>query len=162
MEICLRPVGYVEIGIPKTGFVDKFSFVSTIKIYDEFIEGLKGLDEYSHAFVLWYFHEAPPPRLVVRPWRREDMPEVGIFATRYSPRPNPIALTIVKLVEIDPPKIKVMGLDAWSGSPILDIKPYDHLDVVNEFRVPDWFEEFFRERMGEIPQWLGPKRLNQR
>lgn len=159
-QICLKPIGFVEVGIPKTGNVDKYVFISTIKIYDEYVEGLAGLEDYSHAFVLWYFHEAPPPRLRVKPWRREDMPEVGIFATRFSPRPNPIALTIVKIVEVDPPKLRVMGLDAWSGSPVLDIKPYDHLDVINEFRVPDWFEEYFREKVGEFPRWLGPRRLN--
>ena len=85
-------------------------------------------------------------------------PEVGIFATRFPNRPNPLALTIVKIVEVDPPRLRVMGLDAWSGSPVLDIKPYDHLDVVNEFRTPDWFEEFFKATRGGLPHWLGPRR----
>jgi Uncharacterized conserved protein len=71
---------------------------------------------------------------------------------------QPLALTIVKIVEVDPPRLRVMGLDAWSGSPVLDIKPYDHLDVVNEFRTPDWFEEFFKETRGGLPHWLGPRR----
>jgi len=157
-EICLRPIGVVEVGLPRSGGVDRFSYVSTVRIFDEFAEGLAGLEEYSHAIVIWYLHEAPPYRLRVRPWGREDMPEVGIFATRFTPRPNRIAITIVKLVDVDPPRIRVMGLDAWTGSPVLDIKPYDHLDVVNEFRTPDWVERFFEEQGGALPKWLGPRR----
>ncbi|MEZ0319648.1 MAG: tRNA (N6-threonylcarbamoyladenosine(37)-N6)-methyltransferase TrmO [Pyrobaculum sp.] len=156
--ICLKPIGYVEVGLPRGGEVDKYSYVSTIRVYDEYVDGLLGIEEYSHAFVLWLFHEAPPPRLRIRPWEREDMPEVGIFATRFPQRPNPLALTIVKVEEVDPPRLRVAGLDAWSGSPVLDIKPYDHLDVVNEFKTPDWFEEFFKEKKDAIPRWLGPKR----
>jgi conserved hypothetical protein TIGR00104 len=157
-SICLKPIGVVEVGLPRSDNVDRFTFVSVIRIFDEFAEGLRGLEDYSHAFVLWYLHEAKEPRLTLRPWGREDFPEVGIFATRFTQRPNPIALTLVRIVEVDPPRLKVMGLDAWSGSPILDIKPYDHLDVVNEFKTPDWFEEFFREKAGEYPEWLGPRR----
>ncbi|MEM0277747.1 MAG: tRNA (N6-threonylcarbamoyladenosine(37)-N6)-methyltransferase TrmO [Pyrobaculum sp.] len=155
--ICLRPIGVVEVGLPRFGRVDKYSFVSVIRVYDEYAEGLAGLEDYSHAFVLWYFHETRGVRLRLRPWGREDFPEVGIFATRFTQRPNPLALTIVKIVEVDPPRLRVMGLDAWSGSPVLDIKPYDHLDVVNEFRTPDWFEEFFKS-LGGLPEWLGPSR----
>ena len=155
--ICLRPIGVVEVGLPRFGRVDKYSFVSVIRVYDEYAEGLAGLEDYSHAFVLWYFHETRGVKLRLRPWGREDFPEVGIFATRFTQRPNPLALTIVKIVEVDPPRLRVMGLDAWSGSPVLDIKPYDHLDVVNEFRTPDWFEEFFKS-LGGLPEWLGPGR----
>ena len=154
--ICLKPIGVVEVGMPRFGKVDKYSVVSVIRIYDEYVEGLTGLEEYSHAFILWYFHESRGAKLKLRPWGREEMPEVGIFATRFPQRPNPLALTIVKIVEVDPPRLRVMGLDAWGGSPVLDIKPYDHLDVVNEFKTPDWFEDFFRYARGSLPSWLGP------
>ncbi|MFN7106144.1 MAG: tRNA (N6-threonylcarbamoyladenosine(37)-N6)-methyltransferase TrmO [Pyrobaculum sp.] len=156
--LCLKPIGVVEVGLPRSGEVDKYSYVSTIRLFDEYVEGLTGLEEYSHAHILWYFHEVPQPRLKLRPWKREDMPEVGIFATRFPQRPNPLALTIVKIVEVEPPRLRVMGLDAWSGSPVLDIKPYDHLDVVNQFKVPDWFEEFLKEKKSSLPTWLGPRR----
>ncbi|ABL87604.1 protein of unknown function UPF0066 [Pyrobaculum islandicum DSM 4184] len=156
--ICVRPIGVVEVGLPRWGSVDRFDFVSVIRVFDEYVDGLVGLEEYSHAFILWHFHEAGAPRLRLRPWGREDLPEVGIFATRFPQRPNALALTIVKIVEVDPPRVRVLGLDAWSGSPVLDIKPYDHLDVVNEFRTPDWVEEFFRGSADKFPRWLGPAR----
>lgn len=55
---------------------------------------------------------------------------------------------------MDPLRLRVIGPDAWSGSPVLGIKPYDHLDVVFQFRTPDWFEEFFKS-LGGMPEWLG-------
>jgi tRNA-Thr(GGU) m(6)t(6)A37 methyltransferase TsaA len=155
----MRPIGFVEVGVPRAGGVDeyRYSFVSVIRVYDEYAEGLEGLEEYSHAFVLWYFHEAGEGGLKVRPVAGEVAPEVGVFATRSPLRPNRIALTIVKLVEVSPPRVRVMGLDAWTGSPVLDIKPYDHFDVVNEFRTPDWLEEHVRRVISRLPPWLGPR-----
>ncbi len=158
MSICLKPIGVVEVGYPRSGGVDKYSYVSTIYVYEEYAEGLTGLEDYSHAHVLWHFHEAPPPKLKLKPWKREEMPEVGIFATRFPQRPNPIALTIVKIVQVEPPRLRVMGLDAWTGSPVLDIKPYDQLDVVNQFKVPDWLEEVLKEKRHTLPTWLGPQK----
>lgn len=114
--------------------------------------GLGGWRSTATPSIIWLFYETRGVKLRLRPWGRGDFPEVGIFATRFTQRPNPIALSIVKIVEVDPPRLKVLGLDAWSGSPVLDIKPYDHLDVVNEFRTPDWFEEFFKETRGGLPR----------
>ena len=157
-QVVVRPIGYVVEGLPREGpRVSRYSLVSTIRILDEYVEGLRGLDEYSHIVVLWVMHEAGPPRMVVKPFR-QDAPEVGIFATRFPPRPNPIGLSVVELVSVEPPIIRVRGLDAWSGSPVIDLKPYDFLDVVRRPRVPRWFEEKYREgaARGEYPDWLGP------
>lgn len=145
MRIELRPIGFVERGIPGPEIgakVDRRSFISTIRIYDEYVDGLSGLEEYSHIFVIWYMDRVREVQLRVRPRRLPDAPEVGIFATRFPPRPNPIGLTVAELVSLDPPRIHVRNLDAWTGSPVLDIKPYDVLDVVERPRMPEWLQRF--------------------
>jgi len=86
--ICLRPIGVVEVGLPRSDKVDRFSFVSVVRIFDEYAEGLRGLEEYSHAFVLWHFHEAKTPRLTLKPWGREDLPRWA-----SSPRGSPAGPT---------------------------------------------------------------------
>ncbi len=141
MKIELKPIGFVERGLPERG-ADRKSFISTIRIFDEYVEGLAGLEEYSHIFVIWYMDRVSGLELRVRPRRLPDAPEVGIFATRFPPRPNPIGLTVAELVSLEPPRIYVRNLDAWTGSPVLDIKPYDVLDVVERPKMPEWLMRF--------------------
>lgn len=141
MKIELKPIGFVERGLSERG-ADRKSFISTIRIFDEYVEGLAGLEEYSHIFVIWYMDRVSGLELRVRPRRLPDAPEVGIFATRFPPRPNPIGLTVAELVSLEPPRIYVRNLDAWTGSPVLDIKPYDVLDVVERPKMPEWLMRF--------------------
>ena len=162
--ICLKPIGVVEEGVSRPGescVKSRYQIISTIRVYDEYIEGLRGLEEYSHVIIVYYMHEEKETRLLVKPWGNDRYPMVGIFATRFPPRPNPIAISVVELVEIDAPKIKVRGLDAWSGSPVLDIKPYDYYDIVKNPRVPWWFKEKWSEwrekwNYSKYAPWLGP------
>ncbi|MFB6489749.1 MAG: tRNA (N6-threonylcarbamoyladenosine(37)-N6)-methyltransferase TrmO [Thermoproteus sp. AZ2] len=142
--ISLRPIGYVEAGLPPGA--NRKTFTSIVRVLDEYSEGLMGLEEYSHVFVIWYMDRVNEVRLRLRPRNRPDMPEVGIFATRFPPRPNPIGLTVAELIAVKPPRIFVKNLDAWTGSPVLDIKPYDHLDVVERPRVPEWLVKFLKSR----------------
>ena len=80
-----------------------------------------------------------PCRLTTRAHRRADSPEVGLFATRTRERPNPIGLAIVELLSRDANVLTVKGLDAYDGSPVLDIKPYnEHADIAG-FRAPAWW-----------------------
>jgi len=62
----------------------------------------------------------------------EKFPVVGIFATRFPSRPNPIGVAVVELISVEKSLIKVKGLDAWTGTPVLDIKPYDYFDIVKK------------------------------
>ncbi|MEZ0248932.1 MAG: tRNA (N6-threonylcarbamoyladenosine(37)-N6)-methyltransferase TrmO [Thermoproteus sp.] len=139
-EIRLRPIGYVEEGLPEEPQTAKRGLISTIRIYDEFVEGLAGLEEYSHVFVIWYMHKVGEVKLKIRPRRLPEGPEVGIFATRFPPRPNPIGLSIAEIISVEPPRLRVRNLDAWTGSPVLDIKPYDILDVVERPKMPEWLK----------------------
>ena len=169
MEIVLRPIGIVLRGIPekREGLAknldkeSKYLITSRIQVYEEYSEGLKGLEEYSHCIILWYLHRAEDVRLTLHPWNDESLPLVGIFATRFPPRPNKLGLTVVKIVDVNPPYLDVVGLDAWTGSPVLDIKPYDYYDIVRDPKVPNWFYQrwlrWYREKKyKEIAPWLGP------
>ncbi len=165
MVACFRPIGVVEKGVPRPDEhrekPSRYAIVSRIRVFDEYAEGLLGLDEYSHAIIVYWLHEESRVRLRFRPWNDPRLPEVGIFATRFPSRPNPIAITVVEIVRVEPPILDVRGLDAWTGTPVLDIKPYDYYDVVRQPRVPQWLHERWEKakrekRYDEIAPWLGP------
>ena len=74
------------------------------------------------------------------------MPLTGVFAVRTMLRPNPIGLTLVELVKVDGNVLTVRGLDAYDGTPVLDIKPYDFWDVAENAKVPDWWIRLQEEK----------------
>lgn len=116
---------------------------STIRIYPEYCQGLLGLDAYSHIIILYWLHlrdnEKYRKTLRVIPRRHEGAPLTGVFACRSPSRPNPIGLSVVKLLHLENCRLKVKGLDALEGSPIIDIKPYlPRADSVPDARVPEW------------------------
>ncbi|MGQ9469962.1 MAG: tRNA (N6-threonylcarbamoyladenosine(37)-N6)-methyltransferase TrmO [Nitrososphaerales archaeon] len=132
-EISLKPIGYVRTDADEdTIKKDRESVLSEIIVSEELTEALDGIEEFSHLFIIFYMHKAFTEQLSlkVHPRGRLDLPLVGVFATRSPYRPNPIGLTLVKLIERDGNKIKVRGLDAIDGTPVIDIKPYDTLDLV--------------------------------
>ncbi len=147
-KICLEPVGFV-----KTEAVDKEvrnkNVVSKIVFREEYTEALEGVEEFSHLFVLFWLHEMSDEDkrvMKIRPRGRRDMPLLGIFATRTPHRPNPIGLTRVKLLKAEGNVITVQGLDAFNGTPVLDIKPFDSWDTTEDFRVPEWWKKLEKER----------------
>ena len=75
------------------------------------------------------------------------MPILGVFATRTPHRPNPIGLTVVKLVERQNNILTVQGLDALDGTPILDLKPYDYWDRAKNILVPEWWKRLEKQRL---------------
>ncbi len=128
-----------------------------IRIYDEYVEGLRGLEDYSHVIVVYHLHGVKETKLVVG----GGGVEVGVFATRAPNRPNPIGITVVELCRVEAPNLYVRGLDAWAGTPVLDLKPYTYWDVVKGPRVPSWLKARWlecksEERYDEIAPWLGP------
>ncbi len=134
--LVFRPIGVVEQGLPqeRDGAVrSRFEVRGVIRVFEEFVEGLEEIEEYSHVIVVYVMDRAGPPSLTVR--HKLTGRRMGIFATRYPPRPNPIAVSVVELVRVDPPRLEVLWLDAWPGSPVLDIKPYDFYDIVRRPRV---------------------------
>ncbi|MEM0348660.1 MAG: tRNA (N6-threonylcarbamoyladenosine(37)-N6)-methyltransferase TrmO [Candidatus Caldarchaeum sp.] len=145
--ITLKPIGVVVEGMPAEKNVEwsRWRNPSYIEVYQEYRDGLRGLGEYSHVYVIYYMHLEKRVQLVIRPRGRADMPEVGVFAFRGPTRPNPIGLTLCRLVEVTTNGLRVLGLDAFTGTPVLDIKPYDYYDIVEKPRVPEWFIRLWSE-----------------
>jgi tRNA-Thr(GGU) m(6)t(6)A37 methyltransferase TsaA len=94
----------------------------TVKVFQRYASGLKGLNGFSHVILIYHFHLARRTSLTVKPFL--DDTEHGIFATRAPVRPNPIGISVVRLRKIRGTTIWVQDLDALDGTPLLDIKPY--------------------------------------
>jgi len=114
-----------------------------IEIFEEFCDGLRGIDEFSHLIILYWLHmrddEEERRTLVVFPRRHTVNLERGVFACRSPSRPNPIGLCVVKLLKIEGRILTVKGLDAFVDSPIIDIKPYlPRADSIPDAHVPSW------------------------
>jgi tRNA-Thr(GGU) m(6)t(6)A37 methyltransferase TsaA len=143
-DIRVQPVGRVASQITKQTDDSWGAVVSRIEVLPPYQPGLKGLDQFSHVIVVTWLHEAsftPGKDLVRRPRGLLSMPEVGIFSQRAKDRPNPIGLTAVPLVSVEPDGICVKGLDAIDGTPVLDIKPYyPAYDRVAGATVPEWVD----------------------
>jgi len=144
----VHPIGIVHTAASddeiRTNYED---LEATVEVLPEYSDGLDGLQDYSHIFVVGYFNRLRSEQLgvlKVRPRRhlREgmkiaDLPLVGVFALGSPSRPNPIGLSLVELLKIDKRFLTVKGLDYFDGTPVLDIKPYRGDYRVNTFRVPD-------------------------
>lgn len=117
-----------------------------IEIDAEWAEGLDGVEGFSHIWILWWLDrfESPPSSLRVHPERRAELPLVGLFATRSPQRPCPIAMTAVRLLSRQGRRLQVEGLDAYAGTPVLDIKPYLRRgDLIPEAQMPVWLERLW-------------------
>ena len=146
--ICLRTVGYVKTDAVGDEIRNK-KVVSRIVFREDLTEALEGVEEFSHLFVLFWLHKMPDDDkqiMKVHPRGRKDMPLLGIYATRTPRRPNPIGLTRVKLLNIENNILTVQGLDAYDGTPVIDIKPFDNWDTTEEFKVPKWWMKLKKER----------------
>ena len=148
MELSLRAIGFVKS--PATEKVDENwgSVESTIELLPEYRAGLRGLEDFSHVLVTAFLHGAkyePARHLVRRPRGQADMPELGIFAQRAKDRPNPLGITVVKLVSVEPDGLTVRGLDAIDGTPVLDLKPhFPAFDSPPGATVAPWVETLMR------------------
>lgn len=96
--------------------------VCRVEVDPPYRAGLKSLEGCSHLYLLYWMHEAPRNLIVQAP--AFDDKTHGVFALRSPARPNPIALSVVDLLEVDPEGLRVRGLDCLDGTPLLDIKPY--------------------------------------
>ena len=150
MEIRFKPIGIIHMRA-SADEVKAGGQEGELEIFSEFADALDGIDGYSHLFVLTYFHRLRPeqigplkvkPRaLLRRGFKLEELPELGVFALDSPTRPNPIGLTLVRVLWRDGSRIIVHGLDFFDGTPILDIKPYRDQYRTDEFTVPEWFRK---------------------
>jgi len=140
--ITLKAIGIVrnELKQPPVR-IDRWEVVSEIVIEPSLTEALDGLEEYSHITVLWWMHLLPSGEvtLKVHPMGREEFPLKGLFALRTPNRPNRIGKTTVRLLQRQGNILRVKGLEALDGSPVIDIKPYlPRYDSVTDATVPPW------------------------
>jgi tRNA-Thr(GGU) m(6)t(6)A37 methyltransferase TsaA len=129
VSITLEPIGYVVGGRSEPVDDDWGNVEATIVLEDGLLEAdaIACLDEFSHLEVVYLFHLVEPKdvtRGTRRPRGNPEWPEVGILAQRAKARPNRIGVSRCELVDIDGFKLRVRGLDALDGTPVLDIKPF--------------------------------------
>ena len=146
-KIEVRPIGFVKRTSSLENDRDR-SIVAKVVLEEHLAPALDGIEEWSHIYVIFWMDKVA----------RTDEPilhhpdGVGILAARSPIHPNPIGLTLVELVKREQNALWVRGLDAYDGTPVLDIKPYpdweQDLIVVTEFRVPEWLTEIVQQGKG--------------
>ena len=143
-RIELEPIGFVRRKSADEDVKDR-SLVSEVVLNNSLTEALDGIDEWSHITIIYWLnrvvHNEKP--ILHFPGAKPESPPLGILATRAPIHPNPIGLTLVELIKREKNVIHVRGLDAYDGTPVLDIKPYPDWEhgqfiVVTDFRVPEW------------------------
>ncbi len=154
-EIKLVPVGMVKVNENDEEVKNSMKGVmGIIEVFEEYADGLKYIDGFSHLIILAYLDrvsEEGRKTLLVKPRRYvrlgidpEMIPTVGVFCTDSPHRPNPIAVSIVKLLKKEGRELHVSGLDLFNGTPVLDIKPYTESRVVKDLNYPKWYSELLR------------------
>ena len=145
----VNPIGEVAVSGPH----------ARLRIFEPYRDGLLGVEGFSHAWVLYWCHENDHPDgrsvLRVHPCRDPRNPLMGVFGTRSPVRPNPVALCLCELLEVraDEGELRVAGIDARDGSPVVDIKPFlPHSDAPGNLRLPAW-----ARRIGEEGRGAGPR-----
>lgn len=145
----VRPIGYVRNNIPEAEVPRRRAeMISEIVIDEHWLEGLTGVEAYSHLFVVFWMHKegTHPVELLLHPRGDESLPLTGILATRARNRPNPIGLAVVELLKRNRNRLTVRSLDAYDGTPVLDLKPYDDYDAVASIKVPEWWAKRCRKK----------------
>jgi len=123
----MRPVGFVRTPFTDTSQIPKgrgakHEAEGFIELAPEFEPGLLDIEGFSHLYVIWVFHASGGYELVGTP--PTDTRPHGVFATRSPRRPNPLGLTVVRLLGRDGRRLRVGGVDMLDGTPVLDLKPY--------------------------------------
>ncbi len=144
----LEPIAIVHCPVTEGVDEDWGSVISELQVKAEYADGLRGLDGFSHALIVFYMHQSTfnaETDLLRHPRGRDDMPLAGIFAQRAKHRPNPIGVTAVEIVGIEGDVLRVRGLDAIDGTPVLDIKPYvPAFDRRDDAAIPEWMDRLMQ------------------
>jgi tRNA-Thr(GGU) m(6)t(6)A37 methyltransferase TsaA len=151
-EITFTPIGVAHTSASDEDVRDRGKELDfTVDVYPEFKDALDGIDGFSHLIIIFHFNKLRPEQkgvLKVKPkkfLRRglsiDQLPWLGVFALDSPSRPNPIGFSVVKFLRHEGLRLKVRGLEAFEGTPILDIKPYTPERVVADVRVPRWYSD---------------------
>jgi tRNA-Thr(GGU) m(6)t(6)A37 methyltransferase TsaA len=139
-ELKLRAIGTVRSEIKSPDHQERPDLVSEIIVDKALTAALDDIDDFSHIIILWWIHKSHRPApMKVHPRGNPENKLTGVFATRSPARPNPIGESTVRLLGRRGNVLKVKGLDAIDGTPVLDIKPYiPGYDSVEAAAVPSW------------------------
>lgn len=150
MDVCdldrieIYPIGFVRRTSSDENVKDR-NLICEVVLHNSLSKALDGIDEWSHVYIIYWLNRVVLKKEPVLhlPGVKPESPPVGIFATRAPIHHNPIGLTLVDLIKRDKNVIHVRGLDAYDGTPVLDIKPYPDWEhgqfiVVTDFKVPEW------------------------
>jgi tRNA-Thr(GGU) m(6)t(6)A37 methyltransferase TsaA len=122
--ITYRPIGYIENSYTQPASAELIRGAESRIVLDaSFVEGLQGLAIGQQVMVVFHFHRSDGYELTQHPQGDRGRPRRGVFALRSPRRPNPIGITVVELIEIQGNVLRVRGLDAINGTPVLDLKP---------------------------------------
>ncbi|MBP1625656.1 MAG: putative cytosolic protein [Holophagaceae bacterium] len=126
-SLSIRPIGVIRTphkDQEKTPIQPCFAreIRGEVHLNPSLMEGLKGIEGFSHLHLIYHLHQAEPGPLVVKPFLIDE--PTGIFACRYPERPNAIGLSVVRLLGVEGCRLVVEDVDMLDGSPLLDIKPY--------------------------------------
>ena len=151
-KIQFEPIGVVRTELSNDAVRESWpnGIEADIEVFGEYVEALDDIDDFSHLIVLFYMHEtteaqmktlkARPRRFTKYGLKLEDLPLVGVFCLDSPHRPNPIGLTVVRLLGRKRNILRVDGLDAFDSTPVLDIKPYTSDRCKTQLKLPHWFD----------------------
>lgn len=129
-KITYVPIGFVENDFQKPDDPKSIrNSLSTLVLNEKCLPALEGLKGFRYILVAYHLDRALGYKEKVHPMGDESIPMRGVLATRSPCRPNPLGITVAEVLEVEGNRIKVTGLDALNGTPVLDIKPYEeHFD----------------------------------
>jgi tRNA-Thr(GGU) m(6)t(6)A37 methyltransferase TsaA len=111
----------------------------TVEIFPEYAEGLKDIEGFSHIILLYHFHLSKGPALIAKPYMANETH--GVFAMRGPNRPNPIGISVVRLVKVEGNILHIRDVDIVDGTPLLDVKPYVPEFDIREVERIGWLEK---------------------
>ena len=148
-------IAYVPIGVVHSRFKEPKGvpiqsaaakgIEGTVEVFPEYVEGLEDLEGFSHIILIYHFHLSRHSTLKVKPYMDDRMH--GVFATRAPARPNPIGISVVRLVGIEKNVLYIQDVDIVDGTPLLDIKPYVPGFDVRKVDKIGWLEK----NVGKLP-----------
>lgn len=140
----INPIGYVRASEAEQRFI--------LEILEPYRPALKEMDQFSHVMIFWWANKMDNAKY--RSMVTTELPyapgvEAGVFACRAEYRPNPIAVTLMAVLHVDVENGMVVlpWIDAFDGTPVLDLKPYIPIsDRIREYRVAEWLQDW--------PEWM--------
>ncbi len=144
-SIQINPIGLVERKSREENDKNR-SLTSKLIIKKELTNALDGIEDFSHIYIIFWMDKVKDTSYLHHPSKTKGSKPVGIFATRAPIHPNPIGLTLVKLIKREENILWVEGLDAFDDTPVLDIKPYPDWEhgiciIVNDYKIPNWLKK---------------------